>query len=265
MYLQGLPDKINQELIAISKDIQHPFNWRISEDKILDELDEMDFSMSDERKCTQAFLGYPIAFYGFKFKPISLIMWHVLWSISSPVLGSNINDIKVKDLDVFFYLLENKFDGDFENLEKNSDLFCMKHYSKIFMHLPEIMLQLIKISFSPLQVFPAKVVNEKHKMLADVDWLAGHLSCVHEMTGLSPDEILHKSLTYCCSFFVQKARKNGVKNLERQPREEVLKMKDERYVELLCDWLIEKGLIEATEKAKYFKMMTTPPEERENG
>ena len=56
MYLQGLPEKINEELIAIAKDIQHPFNWRISEDKILDELDNMDFSMSDERKCTQAFL-----------------------------------------------------------------------------------------------------------------------------------------------------------------------------------------------------------------
>ena len=162
------------------------------------------------------------------------------------------------DLDVFFYLLENGFDGDYEALKKNADLYCLATFNADqFPLLPKVLMTSIRIAFFPLTFIPSTVHLEgKKKVLFDSDWLASITSIVHEETGLTADEIMKKPLCFCEYYFLQFLRKNGEKHIERQPEEETSRLKAKRYCELLIEWAVKQQIIKEDEKEDMMKILS---------
>lgn len=266
MYLNQLPDYLQKEAIEIAHDSNHEFNFIISKDPILDKLDSMDFSMDFERKCTQAFLGLPVELEGKKFKPITLLTWHVLWSIGSPIVKDDLKNASLEDLDIFFYLIDNKFDGDFNALKKKAAYYCLSKFDiDYFSKLPKVLMSLVRMAFHPLTFFPVMQHMEgKMNIMFDTAWMSSLTSIVHSQTGLSIEEILGKPLVFCYFYALQFAKQNGTKNLGRQPLEETLKMKAERLCELLTDWFIKRKLIKEDERQSVIDLMKVK-RESDNG
>ena len=260
MYLNRLPDKLKEEVrrIANAPDGDHPFNHIFSEDPVFKKLEELDFSMDFERLCTQTFLGLPIEMHGEKFKAITPLVWHVLWSINSPLSRDDFNDATVEDMDVFFYLIENGFDGDFASLKHKADCYCLKRYTaEVIPHLPEVMIMLIRLAFFPLTFYPSEVHTVgKQKSIFDVEWLASITSLAHLECGDGVADLMKKPLQYSTFYFLEYAKQNGTKDIGRQPLEETLKMKVERVCELLCDWFVKQNLITEDEKDGIFTLLT---------
>ncbi len=220
--LKFLPEKLQDEIKAISRNQFHGFNYFISDDEVLNKLDMLDFSLDFERLCSQAMLGKPIEVDGIKINPITPLIWHTLWCCGSPITNQDLKHTTVADLDIFFYLLENGFDGDYEALKKNADLYCLATFNADqFPLLSKVLMTSIRIAFFPLTFIPSNVHLEgKKKVLFDADWLASITSIVHEETGLTADEIMKKPLCFCEYYFLQFLRKNGEKHIERQHEEE---------------------------------------------
>jgi hypothetical protein len=74
-----------------------------------------------------------------------------------------------------------------------------------------------------------------------------------------PSEIMDLPMTACSYYYVQSARKNGVKNIGRLPDEEILKQQDVRSCEIIADYFVKKGILKPEERDDFFKEISTAP------
>ena len=68
------------------------------------------------------------------------------------------------------------------------------------------------------------------------------------------------SMTACCFYYVQYARMQGAEHIEKRASEEILKAQSERTCTLICDRLIELGVIKEEQRDEIYHIMTVPPE-----
>ena len=96
-----------------------------------------------------------------------------------------------------------------------------------------------------------------------MEWIANITSLAHLASGDSISDLLRKPLAYSTFYFLEWAKQNGTKDIGRQPQEETLKMKMERYSELLCEWFVKQNLITEEEKDEIYKLLTTEEEKKD--
>ena len=120
----------------------------------------------------------------------------------------------------------------------------------------------IRIAFRPLNLFPKRQCSN-YKVMFDADWITSLVARVHSVTGELPTKIMTEmSLTAACYYFAQYARMQGDNTIYKRSEEEILIAQDRRAVELICQRLIELDVIKKEEYFKYFKIMTTNPENK---
>jgi hypothetical protein len=95
----------------------------------------------------------------------------------------------------------------------NSIGFCEENGIDVVEAIRTI-LDLIKMSFRPLKMFPSSGAIAKTNPRFDADWLTGIAAKVHQVTGLTPKQIINEmSLTECCYYFAQYARMNSAQEI----------------------------------------------------
>lgn len=262
MFFKELPDNIKKAIKELTKD--QVFQARFSEDKKLDDLDAEKYDPTKVYPDFLSFLGHRRVFGKSSLRPITPIVWCFLWCLDNPIV---INDSKREptqaDIDLFFYLLENGVqDIPLVDIVTNAAGYCerMGMSEEVIANALSI---LVSEAFAPLKMFPAtndRLVGEDI-LPFDADWMSGMISKVHEVTGYTPDFIMNKmSMTGVCYYFVQYARMQGTKGIERRTPQEIMEAQDHRASELICDYLIEKGIMTHDERDDILTKMTTPPE-----
>lgn len=256
MSILDLPENVRKGLSYINS--QPEYHERFKHDPILDELDEEELDLDECHKHLKQIFRGEYEVEGVKLKPLTIAVWSWLWSTSSPFVRQTDEAVKVEDLDRFFYLLDHGVKEDGEQLG-----YCLT-VSTDPEKLLSIISTIIKDAFSPLKMLPGtgRVVTVKSEIIYDAAWLVSIVSAVHRLSGASQDEIFHKMpMMLALHYYVQSAKENGVKNIGRRTAPEIAKAKEERYYQLLAEWLAELKVIREDEEEKYVQIMMRAPEE----
>lgn len=255
MNFRNLPPNVQDGIRALTTDEE--FQYRFGHDKILDEIDEMKTNMKDEYISIQLLLTNKLKIDDKFYKPLTIGIWSFLWVIDSPFVNYE-KEIEENDVDVFLYLLDNGMnDADNVNIITEAMGYTPNKLKIDYTEALTLINSIIKISFKPLNLFPS--TKSSGKSIFDGDWMTSLATKVYAVTGYDMDYILNTlSLHACCYYFAQYARMNGSTEIYKRTPEELLKMSDNRASELVIERLIEKNVINADEKDKYYKIITTP-------
>lgn len=257
MKFDKLPQEVKNGIMKVAKDCDE-FNKILSEDKILDELDEQKIDLDFERECFDAFIGKSYVHGNHFFKHISLKSWSTLWHLNSPIVNGSLEKIGLADIDTFFYVI-NEDDIELDAVEENSKNYSLMKYSDILDELPEIVFKLVKIAFFPLTFFPSanSEVRGKQEMIYDCDWMAKIIAVVSSSSRMSPSEIMNSSLYYSSLMYVQYAKMNSTNGrmIGRKAPQDVLSEQDYRACQLLSEYLAKQNVIKEDEIEKYAEMM----------
>lgn len=256
MYFQNLDKHIQDAIINLTND--DIFQNRFATDPILDSIDSFKENKSDEYKGIMAVLRNTLLLEGKKINCITPAVWSFLWVIDSPFV-TNDNEPTELDVDIFLYILFNGIGtGNSMEIPEKAHKYTTEYLQWSYEEAITLIKASIYYSFKPLQLFPTS--NSSGKVSFDADWLTSVVARVHSVTGYTPEYILHEmSLAACCYYFAQYRRAQGDDTIYKRTDEEILIMQMERSVELICDRLIELNVIAEDDRAKYKKIMCTPP------
>lgn len=223
-------------------------------------MDEQRYNPAESLADFKAAMGFAYRYKDISFKQLTPATWCFLFCIESPFVKETKREVHEADVDLFFYIVNNGIeDEDIVELAKKSFGWCKEHNLSVDDAL-YVIKQLTSAAFSPLKMFPVTNSEGKQISLFDADWLTSLCAKVHEVTGYSPEYIMNNmSLNACCFYYIQYARHQGVKNIERASDEEILIAQDRRSCEMICDRLVELGVIKEEERADLFKKISTPP------
>lgn len=256
MFFQSLDDRLKHEIMLLQAD--KVFQDRFGHDKVLDDLDRQ---MIDPKRCFAELKQVLFSTYtvnGRTYKPLTPKIWAYLWCINSPITKTGVK-ISEQDINIFFFLLQNGVTADFLNIFPSTINFIKElgiSYSEAFNDMQHI----TETSFYPLSMFPQTSASLVHQdPVFDVDWLTSICSRVHTMTGYTPDKIMDMPLNLVCYYYIQYARQQGEK-LEHRPPQEILVAQDYRACELIVDYLVETGKLDASERDATLKIISTNPE-----
>lgn len=261
MFFSKIKDKNLQEAIK-ALTIDKVFQQRFGTDSVLDELDAEKDSSKNVLPELCAAANLPILINKKSFSHVKLFQYCFLWAMENPLVRENDKEITELDLDLFFYTLDNEISDSPYALAMNATGEIQRrnlNYDEAY----SIARTLINLSFLPLKMFPqsAERIVGKVETSFDCDFLTSTISKVHQVTGCSPYEIMHKmSLNSCCYYYAQWAREQGVKNVEKRPDEEILKSIDYRACVLITERLLELGKLKEEDKEEFLKLISTPPD-----
>jgi hypothetical protein len=261
MFFSKIQDKDLQEaILQLKKD--EVFLHTLKMDEELHMLDE------EQNECKRVFpelcstVGLKVKIEGDFYSPVKLLPYCFLWAIESPLLRDDNKDVTMLDLELFFYLLDHEVETDMEALIKKASGELQRRnltYDKAF----SVVKALLQLAFSPLKMLPQRHGGGKQDASFDADTLTDIASKVHEMTGFTVDDVMNKmSLTACCFYYVQWAKKQGMKNIEKITDEELMKRLVYRYCELITDRLIELNKLPKEERENFIHLISTPPENK---
>lgn len=260
MFFSKLPKNIQDAVHGLVTD--EVFQNTFGHDSILDELDDEKNNLKQSFPEFLSTVNFKLRHNGKEYNNLTPMVWGFLWCIQSPLVRNMKKNATQADIDLFFYVLENGVDDcPLVDMAAKAINFCANHNISID-EASDVMHLLASRAFAPLKMFPAVATSEtQSEPVFDSDWLTALVSKVHTVTGYTPDYIMNKlSMTACCYYYVQYARQQGVEHIEKRPPEEILKAQSERSCVLICDRLIELGVITEEQRAEVFKIMTTPPE-----
>lgn len=257
MYFSTLSKELQQAVRALTADKE--FQDLFGHDPVLDKLDEDKCDVKRSFLELQAIITGKVIINGRSYNALTPQDWAFLWILGSPLVS--FKEATKTDAELFFYVI----DHDFDVLDPVK-IFELSVGYLDGLGIPEdealcAAKTIIGISFSALSMMPHAVnvqVKNEHEETFDADWLTSIISTVHDVTGLKPDEVMKLPLCSCSYYYVQAARKNGAKNIERLPSEEILKLQDERTCRLITDYFIKKGVIKEEDGDDFFKQISTP-------
>lgn len=259
MFFSKLPKNVQEAIRGLTVD--KVFQDRFAKDPVLDELDEEKFDPKQSYQEFNALINNTLKIEEKEFKQLTPAVWTYLWCTENPIVKKMSKAVTQADIDMFFYVLDNGVDNDpLVKIATNSFEYCKKNDIDEKIQIGVIN-TLIDIAFSPLRMFPSTRTNIiQEDPIYDSDWLSSMVARVHSVTGYKPDYIMNElSLTACCFYYAQYARMQGVQNISRRTSNEILKAQSERSCVLICDRLIELGVISEDQRAEMYKIMTTPP------
>jgi hypothetical protein len=233
------------ELLAKSKEFQALF----STDAVLDELERERDNAGDELLELTTMLGGAFKLNSLIISPVTPATLSIFWLLRSPFLGlsKTVSDI---DVDIAIYLMsggKESFNGDISAIVKDSAGYCTANDIDI-LEARIAVYDAVRLAFRAYQMFPQSQniggeKTEKSNPRFDADWLAKLISMVHSVTGELPAVIMWQmSMTAAAYYVVQYCRKNGMKNIERRPDSETVKMIWERTNELAENYLESIGI-----------------------
>lgn len=257
MNFKHLPNDVKQAIKALTTDQE--FQDRFAKDKILDQLEAEKYNSRDEYLALLTVLNKKIVFNNLELKTITPAIWSFLYISKSPFV-SNKGNITTSDVDFVLYILANGLNNvgsSSQQIYMNSIGFCQEHNINV-LEAAEVIIEIIKISFRPLKMFPTTYNTTQSSPRFDADWLTGIVAKVHQVTGLTPREIINQmSLTQCCYYFAQYARMNSTQEIHMRSDEEIIKAMGQRTVELILQRLLEINIIKNEDVQKYRLLMNT--------
>lgn len=258
MNFTHLPDDVKKAIVALTADQE--FQDRFAKDKILDQLEAEKYNIQDQYFALLTVLNGKFVIGQYEANAITPAIWSFLYISKSPFVV-NTSKIAVADVDFVLYLLAKGLDEAGESPEQiymNSIGFCQKNGINVYQAAKTI-LDLVKISFRPLKMFPVQKSTMKEQPRFDADWLTGIVAKVHQVTGLTPKQIINQmSLTECCYYFAQYSRMNSTQEIHMRSDEEILKAMGQRTVDLILQRLLEINIIKNDDVQKYRLIMNTP-------
>lgn len=261
MYFKLLPEHIKEAIVKLTKD--DVFQQRFATDEELDKIEAMKINYQEEALMIEAILNNSIVINNIEIPLLTPAKWAYLWTLRSPIVYEN-EKISYLDIDIFTYILFKGTSHRKTDLITNAAGFCQS-INLDYETAIAIIKKIIQISFRPLNLFP-EIGDGGGQLIFDADWLTLTVARVHNVTGYTPEYILHNlSLSAVCYYFAQYSRINGVKNIYRRTDEEVLILQMERSVDLICDRLIELNVFSPSERLKYRMIMLTPPDSVKTG
>lgn len=259
MNFTHLPEDVKQAVIGLTKDKE--FQRRFAEDKILDDLEAEKYNPQDEYFALLTVLNGKFVIGQYEVNAITPAIWSFLYITKSPFVSGNIQQISKHDVDYILYILSKGLDdagSSPEQIYMNSLGFCEANGIDVVEAIRTI-LDLIKMSFRPLKMFPSSGAIAQTNPRFDADWLTGIAAKVHQVTGLTPKQIINEmSLTECCYYFAQYARMNSTQEIQMRSDEQIMLQMSLRTVELILERLLEINIIDTKDVQKYRKIMNTP-------
>ena len=246
MFFGNLPPHLQKAVKALTVDEE--FNRQLTDDKVLDRLDDLEINRKFERQCLDILLSKDIIMFGHTFKPLTAIAVMKLWTNFNPIITGEGN-VELKHIDEFFQLLE------YPETDEPCEGFAEANYFDIADKLDEVVKFELKTAFQPLSMFPVSIVKGGEQIIFDADWIVRLASVACNVGGMKFDEALRLPMFTLTSMFVQYARMQGTKNIERQAPEEILKQQGHRVCELVIDRLIQLGKIDSSDRDKYIEMV----------
>lgn len=245
MYFNRLPKELHPAIIALTKDAE--FNKILSNDKILDELEDQEIDKEFEAQCLRVISGKNLQILGHEFKPITPIAVMKMWCNNNPMITGE-GHIQPKHIDEFFHLLE------YPESNESGEGFT-QNYLDIIDKLDEVVETEMKIAFFPLTFFPeSKIKGGGEQAVFDSDWLMRVCSIACDVGNYKIEEAMRKPLYILTSSFIQYSRKNGGKNIERLLPQEILEQQAHRVAELVIDRLIALNKIDKSKREEYIEL-----------
>lgn len=251
MYFDRLPKDLHPYIKELTKDVE--FNKILNEDKILDELEDREIDKEFEHICAGVMLGKNLSMLDHTFKPLTAIAVCKMWCNNNPIITGN-GKLEMKHFDEFFKLLE------YPESEEDFDGYTLANYGDCLEHLDKIVEFELKLAFFPLNMFPSSEIKSNSQTCFDSDWLMKCAAIACRIGNFSLDDALRLPLHVISSLFIQNARIEGVKNIERQAPEEILRQQAYRVSELVIDRLIELGRINKSDRDYYIELVTKEEE-----
>ena len=258
MNFTHLPDDVKKAVINLTNDQE--FQRIFATDKILDQLQAEKYNKQDEYFALLSVLNGKFVIGQYEVNAITPAIWSFLYISNSPFVN-DVSKITPTDVDFVLYLLAKGLDeagSSPEEIYNNSIGFCQKNGIDVIEAIKTI-IDLIKISFRPLKMFPVTTKSINAQPRFDADWLTGLVAKVHQVTGLKPKEIINQmSLTECCYYFAQYARMNSTQEIMMRSDDEIITQMSMRTVDLILEYLVKINIIKIDDVQKYRKIMNTP-------
>lgn len=257
MNFRHLPQHVKEAIIKLTTD--DVFQNRFANDKILDQLQNEKYNQQDEYFALLTVLNGKFVIGQYEVNAITPAIWSFLYITKSPFVD-NTQKISVNDVDFILYILSKGLQqagSDPEQIYTKSIGFCQQNGIDVI-EATKTIIDLIKLSFRPLKMFPANKTSSNTKPRFDADWLTGIAAKVHQVTGLTPKQIINEmSLTECCYYFAQYARMNSTQEIIMRTDEQILIQMGKRTVDLILERLLEVNIIEEKDVKKYRQIMNT--------
>lgn len=259
MNFTHLPENVKQAVINLTKDKE--FQKRFAEDSVLDELEKEKYNPQDQYYALLTVLNGKFVIGQYEVNAITPAIWSFLYITQSPFVTGDITKISSSDVDYILYILSKGLDeagSSPDQILNNSIGFCQINGINI-VEAAKTIFDLIKMSFRPLKMFPVCGAIAQTQPRFDADWLTGIAAKVHQVTGLTPKQIIHEmSLTECCYYFAQYSRMNSTQEIQMRSDEQIMIQMSKRTVELILERLLQINIIETKDVQKYRKIMNTP-------
>lgn len=244
MYFNKLPQHLQVQIEKLTRDDE--FQHRFGTDKQLDQIENMKLDKAAlSRQFEYLINGYETV-SDKKLHPLTLSKVTFLWLKNSPFLELNldVNTIKQEDVDLFFYVLNTnirKIDFQFSKAQ-SLNFFSINFPELTFEDGIALALHITHLMFTPLKYFSYEQKRTEGNVTVDysIRWLTGMAIAVRQVTGYDIDFIIQElPLNIICYYYVQFRRKNGQQINDRSD-EEILIMIDQRCVNIILDYWIEK-------------------------
>ena len=252
MNLNKIDKRIQQAICDLIIDEQ--FQKRFAEDKTLDYLDSLKHDKGIEIQELQLAWNKKIVLFGIELNPITLALYSYLYCIKSPII-SDIHNITMIDLDIFFYLLQTKdYTTDLKQLMNNSINYTnavMKINQATAIKLFE---QIYKIEFRCLNLFPR--VDQEKEALFNLDWMTSIVSKVKPLTSYTTEQLYTEiSITQIYYYFANYCRMQGDQRIFIRTEDEILFEQERRMCQLVVDRIIQKGIILESQRDKIIELI----------
>lgn len=215
------------------------------------------------------FKNIPLKIGSREWKHITLDEICFLYAIENPLVKTSCKrEITLIDLIIFLYVTQSP---DFQQSElRTLTAKSGAWYNSAGMDYDEAVTavdKILSLAFQPMDFFPPSTSEQlvgKKETAFDSDWCAAMISAVHQMTGLLPEQILKMPVATCGWYFLQFAKQQGTKNLERKSNAEIIYEMDIRCNEMIVQRLIEKGIIKEEERDYYLECLKSPSKRRKD-
>lgn len=230
------------------------FNEALNTDKILDNLDLEETHRENDYDEFLMLTEGKFFVNGKKYHAMTVKNWVYLFILKSPLIQQTDKKPTSLDFDIMFNIVENGV----EDINAIESLGSCKSAGLSDDEIIDWYEKQMNLAFTPMLMFPHNIEEAGEKIVCkdpvfDCDWLTSMITRVHSVTGMSPSEIINLPLNTCCYYFVQFARVNGTKNIDRKSPEEISIAKLERTTEIIVDTLIKKGVIKLEERQEYIE------------
>ena len=209
---------------------------------------------------------FPLRSGKHKYKHLTLNQLCTLYAIQNPIVKYN-RDAKVSEADICIFLFVTQSE-DFDIMKLSSVAFdAVAWFEKTGIDIneaSEAISKLISLAFQPLDFFPqtSEKLAGDNNVRFDSDWCASMISTVHQMTGFLPDQILSMPVASCAWYFLQYAKQQGQKGIERKSDAQIIAELDFRINALIAERLCEKRII-TKEEIPYVEQLLRSPSKRE--